>query len=338
MGLDFTTIDVETANADRSSICQIGIVQIREGTIVDQWESLVDPEDWFDDWNVKIHGIQESEVEGAPTFPDLIPELKRLLSGTIVVSHSSFDRVALERAEEKYHLEPMAISWLDSAKVARRVWPGEKGYGLKKIAQRLGIEFKHHDALEDAKATAAIVLRSCHESGLSIEEWETRQYGPIYPDRSKSNSRAYIAAQKLEGNAEGELYGETIVFTGSLSIPRKEVVKLAQMSGSNVRPGVTKKTSLLVVGIQDKHKLAGYKKSSKHRKAETLISQGHEIQLLSEADFYALIKHTPPPWPQRKEKPERRSRGMVEVTFTLDLEGENVHIRTSSSHGGKFRK
>ena len=60
--LTFNSIDVETANADRASICQIGIVHIRDGQIEDQWQTLVNPEDWFDPWNISIHGIDESAV------------------------------------------------------------------------------------------------------------------------------------------------------------------------------------------------------------------------------------------------------------------------------------
>ena len=51
----FNAIDVETANADRASICQIGIVHVRDGVVVDRWQTLVNPEDWFDPWNVSIH-------------------------------------------------------------------------------------------------------------------------------------------------------------------------------------------------------------------------------------------------------------------------------------------
>ena len=36
----FNAIDVETANADRASICQIGIVQVRDGKIRDRWQTL----------------------------------------------------------------------------------------------------------------------------------------------------------------------------------------------------------------------------------------------------------------------------------------------------------
>ena len=67
--LTFNSIDVETANADRASICQIGIVHVQEGRIEDKWETLVNPEDWFDPMNIMIHGIQESDVRHSPTLP-----------------------------------------------------------------------------------------------------------------------------------------------------------------------------------------------------------------------------------------------------------------------------
>ena len=50
--LDFICIDVETANCDRESICQIGLVTVKNSSIVDTWEILVNPEDWFDPWNI----------------------------------------------------------------------------------------------------------------------------------------------------------------------------------------------------------------------------------------------------------------------------------------------
>ena len=60
--LTFNSIDVETANADRASICQIGMVHVRDGQIEDRWQALVNPEDWFDPWNTSIHGISETDA------------------------------------------------------------------------------------------------------------------------------------------------------------------------------------------------------------------------------------------------------------------------------------
>ena len=46
---------------------------------------------------------------------------------------------------------------------------------------------------------------------------------------------------------------------------------------------------MLVVGAQDRTKLKGYEKSSKHRKAETLVEKGVDIQILSENDFLEIM-------------------------------------------------
>ena len=107
--LTFNVIDVETANADRASICQIGIIHVREGNIGDQWETLVNPEDWFDPWNVSFHGIDEHMVRNSPTLPDLRGELRSRLRNSVLVSHGSFDRIAFERAMSRYQLQGKRI-------------------------------------------------------------------------------------------------------------------------------------------------------------------------------------------------------------------------------------
>ncbi len=289
--LTFNVIDVETANADRSSICQIGIVHVREGEIEDRWQTLVNPEDWFDPWNVSIHGIDEDDVRDGPTLPEVRAELRARLRGSVLVSHTSFDRVAFERAMTRYDLEQLQVTWLDSAKIARRAWPdryGRRGYGLKNIARDFDIAFRHHDALEDARAAAEIVLRACSAAEMDIEGWLGRVERPVFPspDGSFSGSRP---STKREGNVEGSLFGEIIVFTGALAIKRQDAADMAAEAGCEVANALSKKATMLVVGTQDKNKLQGYTKSSKHRKAEALIEKGVEIQILSESDFSELI-------------------------------------------------
>lgn len=295
--LTFNSIDVETANADRASICQIGIVHVRDGEVVDRWQTLVNPEGWFDPRNVSIHGIRESDVEQSPTLPMVRDELRSRLSGSILVSHTAFDRVAFERAMARYGLEQLRVTWLDSAKIVRRAWPeayGRSGYGLKVVAKDLDIEFRHHDALEDASAAASIVLRACAATETDIEAWLRRVKGPIFPSSARKASAGrsrYRAAQsvKREGNVDGALYGETIVFTGTLGIPRRRAAGIAADAGCNVATSVSKKVTMLVVGTQDE-RLRSYKKSRKHREAEALIESGVEIQILSARDFFELTE------------------------------------------------
>lgn len=279
---DFVAIDVETANADMASICQIGIAKYSEGKLVDEWSSLVNPEDYFDYINMDIHGISEEDVVGAPTFPEVFDTLSDHLTNTICVSHTHFDRVSISRVLAKYDLENLDTVWLDSARVARRAWKefAWKGYGLKNICEKIGYEFKHHDALEDAKAAGQVLLAAIETSEIDLESWLIRVNKPI-------DSRNI----KREGNPEGELYGEVLVFTGTLEMRRSEAADLASKIGCTVGQGVTKKTSLLVVGDIDIYKLAGKEKTSKHIKAELLISKGQNIRIIKEGDFKELVRH-----------------------------------------------
>ena len=64
--MDFVAIDVETANADLSSICQVGLVRFAAGSPVEHWSTLINPQDHFDDLNIAIHGIDEDAVIDAP--------------------------------------------------------------------------------------------------------------------------------------------------------------------------------------------------------------------------------------------------------------------------------
>lgn len=296
--LTFNAIDVETANADRASICQIGIVHVQDGEVRDQWKSLVDPEDWFDSWNVAIHGIDADDVRNSPTLPELREELRSRLRGSILVSHTSFDRVAFERAMTRYNLQQFQVTWLDSARVARRAWPdrySRRGYGLKNIARDLGISFQHHDALEDARVAAEIVLHACATAEMDIAGWLRRVTRPVFSSSSLSSSSkrrsgSLGSSVRREGNLEGPLYGEIIVFTGTLSISRRKAADMAAEVGCAVVDRVTEATTILVAGIQDRSRLKkGYRKSSKHRKAEALIDQGVDIQILSESDFSDLM-------------------------------------------------
>jgi len=279
-------LDVETANADFASICQIGVVTFTDGNVAGSWQSLIDPEDEFDPVNVSIHGIDENAVAGAPRFADVAQQLEMLLAGNVVASHTSFDRVALARAHEKYALPPIGCQWLDTARVSRRAWPqfARHGFGLAPVAKHCGIEFRHHDAAEDARAAGGILVRAIMDTGLGISEWMTRVSQPINPQEVNAEQ-----GPKRTGNPDGELFGEVIVFTGALSMVRSEAANVAAQAGCDVNGKVGKDTTILVVGDADIRAFAGHVKSSKHRKAEDLIMQGQPIRILSERDFVALV-------------------------------------------------
>jgi len=287
--VEFLAIDVETANADIASICQIGIARFVDGKLVEEWSSLIDPEDDFDGMNVSIHRIEPEMVEDQPLLSDVADRLRSMLEGKISVCHTHFDRLAVGRGFEKYRLAPISTSWLDSARVARRTWKdcAWSGYGLANVCARIGYEFRHHDALEDAKAAGQVLLAAMRETQLDIDGWLHRVEQPIGLSQGSDHNSICRA-----GNPEGELCGEVVVFTGALELTRSQAADLAASLGCAVAGGVTKKTTILVIGNQDARKLAGHDKSSKHRKAESLVAAGQRIRLIREADFRALVKTT----------------------------------------------
>lgn len=236
----FLTIDVETANADMASICAIGVAAFENGEIASEWYSLVDPDDYFSSVNVSIHGIDEADVQGAPSFKDVAGEIDHLLNRQIVVTHTHFDRVAIHQASHRWSVPAPACTWLDSARVARRTWAecARSGYGLADVCNRIGYTFEHHNALEDAKAAGHVMLAAMHESGLDIDSTLRRVAQPIDPSLSGATSII------REGNQDGPLAGEVIVFTGALEIPRREAAELAASVGCDVANSVTKKTTL----------------------------------------------------------------------------------------------
>jgi DNA polymerase-3 subunit epsilon len=286
--MEFVALDVETANADRSSICQIGLAHFMDGSVREEWVTYVDPEDCFDGFNTSIHGIDESTVKGAPIFPDVADRMSRHLEGRVAVCHTAFDRVATYQAATKYDLPVPACTWLDSARVARRTWQefSQSGYGLASVCAALGYQFAHHDALEDAKAAAHILLAAIAKTGLSVQDWLLRVEQPIDFCSRVGHTAGRVAR---EGDPQGPLFGEVVVFTGALGVPRPQAAEIAARAGCSVAEGVTKGTTILVVGDQDVRKLAGHEKSSKQRKAEALIRDGHSIHILTESNFRELV-------------------------------------------------
>ncbi len=284
--MEFVAIDVETANPDMASICQIGIAIYKDSKLIYTWDSLINPQDYFDDINVSIHGINEHAVTNAPTLPQVAHLLKNHLNNKICVCHTHFDRVSMTKAYSKHHIDNISITWLDTAKIARRTWKdvAQRGYGLANLCHKIDYNFTHHNALEDAKAAANILFAAIEKSGIKIEGWIERTNQPI-----DNTYKSHSSAINKEGNPEGNLYGETVVFTGILQLSRKDAAIAAAKAGCVVRSSVTKNTTLLVAGVPNFSRIKN--KSSKHAKAEQLILEGQKIKIINELDFEELIKN-----------------------------------------------
>ena len=174
--LNFAAIDVETANPNRESVCQVGIAVVKSGKIVEVWSELVNPQAEFYFWNVRVHGIDAHHVLNAPTFGKVYPEIVQRTAGAPIVSHSPFDKSAVSQACARHRLPMLTNGWKDSIEIAKRAWPRRQSYSLPIIAKSLGIDYDEHDAGEDAEAAAKLVLRAGDVLGAArVYNWLRRR-------------------------------------------------------------------------------------------------------------------------------------------------------------------
>jgi len=160
--IDFTAIDFETANGFRGSACAIGAVKIRDGVIAQTHYSLLQPPagyDRFDPRNVAIHGITADQVATAPRFAEHIPDLHDFIGDDVVIAHNAgFDIGVIESGLEVCQLPIPRLEFACSLTLSRKNYK-LASHALPSAAAEAGFLLaQHHNALEDAKAAAAIVV------------------------------------------------------------------------------------------------------------------------------------------------------------------------------------
>lgn len=171
MPLDFTAIDFETANSSPASACSVGLVRVRGGEVVATTGWLIQPppgHDEFQEWNVRIHGIQPEDVLSAATWVDQFDRLCAFAGADVLVAHNAgFDLNVLRRASEATGQLCPPYRSLCSLQVARKTYTLDS-YRLPIAAAAAGFEeFAHHDALADARACAQIVIDAAARAGAA---------------------------------------------------------------------------------------------------------------------------------------------------------------------------
>ncbi len=165
-------IDFETANNERPSPCSIGIYlkELFANEPIINKEILINPEDYFDDFNITIHGITEEMVENAPKFPEIMRYLNSLLpdDNSVVIAHNAaFDMNILVKSCGKYKLSIPDFTFMDTLAIARRMAKLES-YKLTAVADYFGLpKFNHHRAGADAEVCALIFEKFMEKGGFS---------------------------------------------------------------------------------------------------------------------------------------------------------------------------
>ncbi|MBQ7689748.1 MAG: 3'-5' exoribonuclease [Muribaculaceae bacterium] len=156
---NFAAIDFETANSERSSVCSVGVVVVRDGEIAHSFYSLIQPEpNYYNYWCSRVHGLCRADTETAPVFPDVWAEIAPLIAGLPLVAHNkAFDEGCLKAVFRVYQLDYPDYEFYDTLKAARKQLPTLPNYQLHTVAAACGYRLqRHHHALADAEACAWI--------------------------------------------------------------------------------------------------------------------------------------------------------------------------------------
>jgi DNA polymerase-3 subunit epsilon len=154
-------LDFETANSCSGSICAVGVAMLEDGVTVERREYLVKPHkslDYMSRFCRDVHGISYGDLRESPEFPEIWHNIKRLLlsSDCVVIHNASFDLRHLHNALSLYKIPSVSFDYVCSLQLCRYHFPEFRSHGLADMAEKFGITFQHHDALEDAETCAKI--------------------------------------------------------------------------------------------------------------------------------------------------------------------------------------
>ena len=147
----FTAIDFETAQGYRWSICQVGLVRVENGKIIDEVNLLVQPpNNYYWPQFTGIHGITPHDTAKSPTFNKVWNQIKPFIENQNVIAHNGFgfDFPVLSKTLEYYGLATPEYNKFCTYKIYKS--------NLAALCSDYNIPLNHHDALSDARACAKL--------------------------------------------------------------------------------------------------------------------------------------------------------------------------------------
>ena len=161
--MNFTSLDFETANPSRVSICAAGLAVFEDGELAETPYWLVRPpkgHGWFHELFIECHGLTHLDVLDAPEFAAIAPDVSaRLTRADLVIAHNAaFDIEHLRATLDHFGLPRPDFNYICTCQLARRVWPDLPNHQLDTLAAHIGHTFNHHDAKSDAETAGRVLL------------------------------------------------------------------------------------------------------------------------------------------------------------------------------------
>jgi DNA polymerase-3 subunit epsilon len=291
MPFEYCTIDLETTGLMPSfdEIIEFAGVRIREGQVIDQFSTLIKPNNYIDDFISQLTGITNEMLEGQPTFNQVAPQIINFIVNQIIMGHNvHFDVNFLYDNLDDFVGQPLRNDFVDLMRLARRVLPDLPNHKLITLAKHFSIKPSgQHRALDDCFTTF-----NCFES-LRLHIMQHN----IDISKTTSGTKKILHKAKdittccTEFDESHPVYDKCFVFTGTLeSMSRNEAMQKVVDLGGHCSDGVNKSANYLVLGTNDYIRTRN-EKSTKHRKAEELLLKGQDIRIIPENIFYEMLEN-----------------------------------------------
>jgi len=154
--MNYVIIDVETTGGSpkTTKVTEIALYKFDGQSIVDEFVTLVNPEEKIPEFIVKLTGISDGMVANSPRFFEIAKQIIEFCSDCIFVAHNvSFDYNVIRREYKRLGYD-FRLPQLCTVRASRLVFPGYESYSLGKITRQLGIQLNgRHRAGGDALAT-----------------------------------------------------------------------------------------------------------------------------------------------------------------------------------------
>ncbi|MEK4030159.1 PolC-type DNA polymerase III [Pseudobacillus sp. FSL P4-0506] len=169
----YVVFDVETTglSAVYDTIIELAAVKIKDGEIVDRFESFANPHHPLSATTINLTGITDDLVQNAPEVEEVLKKFKDWAGDAIFVAHNaSFDMGFLDAGYVRYNLGKSSNPVIDTLELARFLYPTLKNHRLNTLAKKFDVELtQHHRAIYDAEATGYLFLRmlkDANEKGI----------------------------------------------------------------------------------------------------------------------------------------------------------------------------
>lgn len=156
----YAVVDIETTGsfAAGNKITEISILVHDGVSIIDKFETLVNPEQEIPSYIEALTGISNDMVLNAPSFAEVAGDVYKILNDKVFVAHNvnfDFSFIRHELEQQGYVLQ---CKKLCTVRLARKIFPGHPSYSLGKLCNSLGIKIANrHRAGGDAAATAILL-------------------------------------------------------------------------------------------------------------------------------------------------------------------------------------